>query len=138
MNTSSPKHIQKVASLLRFSRDARKSLLAFARALTIDKCGTTARNGFCIPSRHTKQKAEYLLVLCFCWCGRRELNPYDEITRPSNVRVCQFRHSRRTLSIITRSFSFVNTFFKKNKNFFEIFFRGIFPIVLRAYFRYLL
>ena len=28
------------------------------------------------------------------WCERRELNPYDEITRPLNVRVCQFRHSR--------------------------------------------
>ena len=30
----------------------------------------------------------------FFWCGKRELNPYGKTTRPSNVRVCQFRHSR--------------------------------------------
>ena len=29
-----------------------------------------------------------------CWCGKRDLNPYVEDTRPSNVRVCRFRHSR--------------------------------------------
>lgn len=28
------------------------------------------------------------------WCERRDLNPYGITTRPSNVRVCQFRHSR--------------------------------------------
>ena len=38
----------------------------------------------------------------FCWCGRRELNPYGKTTRPSNVRVCQFRHSRRTVGIISQ------------------------------------
>ena len=36
------------------------------------------------------------------WCGRRELNPYGKTTRPSNVRVCQFRHSRRTVGIISQ------------------------------------
>ena len=30
----------------------------------------------------------------FSWCERRDLNPYGVTTRPSNVRVCQFRHSR--------------------------------------------
>ncbi len=28
------------------------------------------------------------------WCEKRDLNPYGVTTRPSNVRVCQFRHSR--------------------------------------------
>ena len=28
------------------------------------------------------------------WCERRDLNPYGITTRPSNVRVCRFRHSR--------------------------------------------
>ena len=33
--------------------------------------------------------------LCFLfWCEKRDLNPYGVTTRPSNVRVCQFRHSR--------------------------------------------
>ena len=51
-------------------------------------------------------------VSLFCWCGRRELNPYGKTTRPSNVRVCQFRHSRRTLCIITYYFVTVNRFLK--------------------------
>ena len=32
--------------------------------------------------------------MLFCWCEKRDLNPYGVTTRPSNVRVCQFRHSR--------------------------------------------
>ena len=31
------------------------------------------------------------------WCDRRDLNPYPYRTRPSNVRVCQFRHDRALL-----------------------------------------
>ena len=30
----------------------------------------------------------------FTWCGRWDLNPYGITIRPSNVRVCQFRHDR--------------------------------------------
>ena len=30
------------------------------------------------------------------WCARRDLNPYVEDTRTSNVPVCQFQHSRIT------------------------------------------
>ncbi len=55
----------------------------------------------------------------FCWCERRDLNPYGITTRPSNVRVCRFRHSRifsfcpqRTYEIITKTFQYVNPFFK--------------------------
>ena len=48
----------------------------------------------------------------FCWCGRRELNPYGKTTRPSNVRVCQFRHSRDGSTIIHDKFRFVNTFLR--------------------------
>ena len=32
------------------------------------------------------------------WCEKRDLNPYGESTRPSNVRVYQFRHSRISLT----------------------------------------
>ena len=32
--------------------------------------------------------------MSFRWCERRDLNPYGITTRPSNVRVCRFRHSR--------------------------------------------
>ena len=39
--------------------------------------------------------------LRFYWCGRRELNPYGKTTRPSNVRVCQFRHSRNNANYYT-------------------------------------
>ena len=48
----------------------------------------------------------------FVWCGKRELNPYGKTTRPSNVRVCQFRHSRRTIHIITQKNMNVKHFFK--------------------------
>ena len=47
------------------------------------------------------------------WCGRRDLNPYGKSTRPSNVRVCQFRHSRVTNDIIHDEGRFVNPFCKK-------------------------
>ena len=34
------------------------------------------------------------------WCGRRDLNPYGIApTRPSTLRVCQFRHFREKLSL---------------------------------------
>ena len=51
------------------------------------------------------------------WCERRDLNPYGITTRPSNVRVCRFRHSRifsspflTTNDIISKSRGSVNTF----------------------------
>ena len=40
------------------------------------------------------------------------MNPYVGNTRPSNVRVCRFRHSRRALSIIQHKSSFVKGFFR--------------------------
>ena len=40
------------------------------------------------------KKSRATSALLFCWCGRRDLNPYVGNTRPSNVRVCRFRHSR--------------------------------------------
>ncbi len=52
------------------------------------------------------------------WCERRDLNPYGGTTRPSNVRVCQFRHSRLLLSlwtcfIIIYTYGKVNTLLEK-------------------------
>ena len=46
------------------------------------------------------------------WCERRDLNPYGITTRPSNVRVCRFRHSRKCLNNITPISEFVNIFFE--------------------------
>ena len=57
----------------------------------------------------------------FCWCGRRDLNPYVGNTRPSNVRVCRFRHSRESHYIIQHFFRFVNRFFKTFLDFFVFF-----------------
>ena len=39
------------------------------------------------------KKSRIKMIRLF-WCGRRDLNPYVGNTRPSNVRVCRFRHSR--------------------------------------------
>ena len=53
------------------------------------------------------------------WCERRDLNPYGITTRPSNVRVCRFRHSRvapvphGTLFIIAKTSKDVKRFLKK-------------------------
>ena len=60
--------------------------------------------------------------LGYFWCGRRELNPYGKTTRPSNVRVCQFRHSRNGFSIIHDVFAFVKPFFQILKRFLKSFF----------------
>ncbi len=64
-----------------------------------------------------KQKADKLKVHLLFWCERRDLNPYGITTRPSNVRVCRFRHSRifsspflTTNDIISKSRGSVNTF----------------------------
>ena len=68
------------------------------------------------PHLHApKEKA--VLSNCF-WCGRRDLNPYVGNTRPSNVRVCRFRHSRicfcslGTLPIIAKHNENVKPFFE--------------------------
>ena len=37
------------------------------------------------------------------WCEKRDLNPYGKTTRPSNVRVCQFRHSREQWYYTTKT-----------------------------------
>ena len=46
-------------------------------------------------------KRERQASLSFVWCGKRESNPYGKTTRPSNVRVCQFRHSRNNANNYT-------------------------------------
>ena len=46
------------------------------------------------PPPINKKKHNRKGYASFCWCGRRDLNPYVGNTRPSNVRVCRFRHSR--------------------------------------------
>ena len=70
------------------------------------------------PDYTAKQK-EPLLRLFLFWCERRDLNPYGITTRPSNVRVCRFRHSRiqllfpcGTFNIISDKVVFVNRFFQ--------------------------
>ena len=61
----------------------------------------------------------------FFWCERWDLNPYGITTRPSNVRVCRFRHSRvflGTIKSIQLPRTNVKNYFYKNRlfrNFFE-------------------
>ena len=73
-------------------------------------------------NRWNKTKRTSFDVL-FVWCGRWDLNPYVEDTRPSNVPVCLFQHyrifsylsfiSRTTRLILPNKYRKVNTFFKK-------------------------
>ena len=63
-----------------------------------------------------KQKRIAKAIL-FCWCERRDLNPYGESTRPSNVRVCQFRHSRGRLILYLFPCSLSSPFLKKHRFF---------------------
>ena len=65
-----------------------------------------------------KVKAQIPKDLSF-WCERRDLNPYGITTRPSNVRVCRFRHSRISVVlsnarvIISKEIDSVKHFLKK-------------------------
>ena len=47
-----------------------------------------------------KKEKHEKFVLIFLWCGHRDLNSDGVTIRPSNVRVCLFRHDRLTLLII--------------------------------------
>ena len=79
------------------------------------------RRGTRTPNRRFWRPVLYQLSYTpVYWCGRRELNPYGKTTRPSNVRVCQFRHSRRTSSIVSQKIRFVNTFFEKSQKSWKI------------------
>ena len=67
--------------------------------------------------RRIELKKALAIASAFFWCERRDLNPYGITTRPSNVRVCRFRHSRifsspflTTNDIISKSRGSVNTF----------------------------
>ncbi len=66
---------------------------------------------------YSQNKRRHTKVPSFIWCEKRDLNPYGVTTRPSNVRVCQFRHSRirrlRNIGIILYFFQYVNSFLKK-------------------------
>ena len=64
-----------------------------------------------VPS-YQKNNESSLMCELVIWCERRDLNPYGITTRPSNVRVCRFRHSRKCLNNITPISAFVNIFFE--------------------------
>ena len=65
------------------------------------------------PHQQTQKEVNRKVNL-FCWCGKRDLNPYIKDTRPSNVRVCRFRHSRERFTIIKHYGGFVKGFLIKN------------------------
>ena len=44
--------------------------------------------------QNKQTKKTLIRVFLRLWCGHRDLNPDDTVIRPSNVRVCQFRHDR--------------------------------------------
>ena len=87
-----------------------------------------------IPPYPRKKQATELLF-SGSWCEKRDLNPYGKTTRPSNVRVYQFRHSRfscardfglhrcalATVSIIPHLSRNVNTFFQFFQNILSFF-----------------
>ena len=62
---------------------------------TIPACGawkqSSAQKGNLFSERKSSMESDDSMEL---WCDRRDLNPYPYRTRPSNVRVCQFRHDR--------------------------------------------
>ena len=70
------------------------------------------------PFIFTKRKEITQMCYLFSWCERRDLNPYGITTRPSNVRVCRFRHSRISVvlsnarDIITNEIGTVKHFLK--------------------------
>ncbi len=47
-----------------------------------------------------KSKKAALVDCSLLWCGHRDLNSDGVTIRPSNVRVCLFRHDRLTFAII--------------------------------------
>ena len=62
------------------------------------------------------EKDRFLTKSALFWCERWDLNPYGITTRPSNVRVCRFRHSRSTHKIIANTADIVKGFeYDKNK-----------------------
>ena len=80
------------------------------------------------PAQKEKQTSYCLPAF---WCGRRELNPYGKTTRPSNVRVCQFRHSRGArYRLYTIQIDLSTPFSKKNKKIFH----GIFSLLTTPFF----
>ena len=86
-------------------------------------CSEACREHGCFaPVLSHQQKGLDTRSSPFCWCGRRELNPYGKTTRPSNVRVCQFRHSRNGFYIIHDVFAFVKPFLQNSERFFSFVF----------------
>lgn len=76
-----------------------------------------ANQGLYKKKLDTNQDTHSIKIGVQLWCERRDLNPYGITTRPSNVRVCRFRHSRifsspflTTNDIISKSRGSVNTF----------------------------
>ena len=92
-------------------RYAKSIEFAYANLARNLPCGETG-SAKSVP-QPTKQKEVDLMVNLFCWCGKRDLNPYIKDTRPSNVRVCRFRHSRKCFTIILDNIAFVKCFFDK-------------------------
>ncbi len=80
--------------------EERRNLLSCVGKISIQLC-----EGGSIPyvSTIAKIKAEELhciKIVLPLWCERRDLNPYVKNTRPSNVRVCRFRHSRSEQDVL--------------------------------------
>lgn len=73
----------------RFSTMRSNGLFAPYRRRAWEQSSTQKRNLF--SERKSSMESDDSMEL---WCDRRDLNPYPYRTRPSNVRVCQFRHDR--------------------------------------------
>lgn len=101
-----------------------------------------ANQGLYKKKLDTNQDTHSIKIGVQLWCERRDLNPYGITTRPSNVRVCRFRHSRRsvlnrclcslrTLTIIAKGVVYVKPFFKVFSIFFPLFLSGVWCLIIR-------
>ena len=59
------------------------------------------------------------MIFSGSWCEKRDLKPYGKTTRPSNVRVYQFRHFRVNSQYYTHEKLFCQGVFAKIFYFFQ-------------------
>ena len=64
------------------------------------------------------KKKRAAVATLYIWCERRDLNPYGITTRPSNVRVCRFRHSRIKMSFPQGTYAIIAEHRQNVKSFF--------------------
>ncbi len=118
-NTGHPERSEgstKLMEILRFAQNDYQ--IKSAQQIQIYNTNVVQTSTFLQKNKEFTQKCKL-----FIWCEGRDLNPYGITTRPSNVRVCRFRHSRISVvlsnarDIITKEVGSVKHFLQFFKNF---------------------